>query len=174
MTARIWKKEAFIVFVLFSLCMNNCACTTRWTEETARKEVFHNIKRNINITQYSAIDPNFEENQKALREGRTRVADRFITANSEPSIGYVVSKMDDGDNVRSTMFYGKDGRLLSVRLFSRQSYPRTAYIYCVDKESCRRKNEVYEPGDLMSVSLHISGREKFYFKQNGRFSGHIK
>jgi len=174
MIARIWKKEAFIVFVLFSLCMNNCACTTGWTKETARKEAFHNIKRNINITQYSAIDPNFEENQKALREGRIRVADRLIIAYTEPSKGYAVSKMDDGDNICSSMFYEKDGRLLSVQLFSRQGYPRTACTYCVDKKSYRRKNEVYEPGELMRVSLHISDEEQFYFKQNGHFVAHIK
>ncbi|MBL7073300.1 MAG: hypothetical protein ISS33_05950 [Candidatus Omnitrophica bacterium] len=175
MNARKWKKEAYVVFVLCFLSISNFACAQKWTEETAREEAFRDIKYSIDLTQYPTLDPNFEENQKALREGgRQRIADRFITANPVPPIYYVVSKLGNKGDVQSTMFYGKDGRLLSVRLFSCPGYPRVAYFYCVDKESCRWKDEEYEPGELMSVSLHVSGSEAFYFRHDSRFSGHVK
>ena len=167
------RKIISVVIVLL-LSVSGIACGSRWTEETARLEAFSNIRRNIDISQYQLSDPDYAENQNALTSGKQWVEDRFVSKNPEPPIGYVVSKINRDDFPVITMFYKADGSLISVRLFSKPKYPRTAYIYCVDKEACRYGNSEYESGELMSVSFHVSSEEMFYFNPEGESTGHVK
>ena len=166
------KKTLFIICMTF-LIMCNFACAPKWTEQDARQEAFRDVQYRIDASGYPLIDPDLQENQRALKEGQGRVGDRFISSNPEPPVGYVVSKLDERNRPRITMFYKKDGRLLSVRLFSKPDYPRVAYIYCAEDGYVEDGKE-YKAGELMSVSFHISGREAFYFRPNGRCTGHVK
>ena len=162
---------AVAIAILF---LTHFACAARWTEETARQEAFKDIKHHIDVSKYPAFDPNVMENQKAIREGRQRVANRFVTPNPEPPVGYVVSEVNDKGYPSITMFYGTDGHLVSVREFSGSKFPRTAYIYCINEEDCKYGNKEYKAGELMSVSLHLPGTEAFYFTPDGKMTGHMK
>ena len=152
--------------------ISTLACAAEWTEETARQEAFKDIKRNIEVWEYPAYDPQFTENQAALQQGGGKVADRFVSANPEPPVTYVVSKIGPGGPT-ITMFYAADGRLMSVRIFSRAGYPRSAYAYCV-ADTLENNGKVYKPGELMSVSFHVAGNEMFYFDTEGKLTDHVK
>jgi len=166
------KRIGCILITAF-LSLSHLSCGPVWTEETARKEAFRDVNYNIDITQYPASDPDFQENQNALKTGRGRVGNRFVSSNPEPPVGYVVSTLDKKGHPIITMFYRKDGSLLSVRLFSRPEYPRVAYIYSVEA-AYQEMGKEFKPGELLSVSFHISGREAFYFNPDGQCTGHVK
>jgi len=166
--------KIILALAIATIFVIHLACAARWTEETARQEAFKNIQRYIDVSKYPAFDPNVMENQKAIREGRQRVANRFVTPNPEPPAGYVVSELNAKGYPRITMFYGTDGHLMSIREFSRSELPRTAYIYCINEKDCKFGNKEYKAGELISVSLHLSGREAFYFTPDGKLSGHLK
>lgn len=150
-----------------------CACAAEWTEETARQEAFRDIKRTIEVWEYPAYDPQFTENMQAIQSGGGRFGDRFVTANPEPPVSYIVSKMGSGGAPSITMFYGTDGRLISVRLFSRQEYPRTAYAYCV-ADGLDNGGRIYRSGELMGVAFHVAGNEMFYFDTEGKLTDHVR
>lgn len=145
----------------------NSADEGQWNEESARKEVFKDLKLTTDIKAYPATDPDFIENQKALKNNRQRVADRFITM--EPSInGYMVSKMDDKGHPSITMAYSNTGELLTVRLFSSNTYPRKACVYIV------KGDNTYKPGQLLFVSFHVSDHEMYDFNSEGKCTAHFK
>ena len=166
------KKVSYIsIAILFSVCFFGCG--TRWSEQTARQEAFKNIQHRIDVSKYQVFDPNFEENQKAIQDGQKRVSDRYITKNSEPPISYVVSKLDEKGRPTITMFYGNDGHLVTIRLFSSLDYPRVSYIYCVE-DNLRNGDKIFRSGELMSVSFRPSEHEEYYFLPDKRFSGRVK
>lgn len=167
------KKSCLFFSLILVVGFPQFACASKWTEETAREEAFRNAQGQINISDYPSQDPNFEENQRALQNNEKRVDDRFITANPEPPIGYVVSKIDAKGHALITYFYGADGRLITVRLFSAPDYPRSAYIYCIESE-CADAEKKYKAGELLSVSFHVSDREVFYFGPDGHLNAHLK
>ena len=160
------KIVCIIMTVLICVCPP--ASAERWTEESARQEAFRNIQLQTDVSQYAAVDPDFEENQKALKLGIEELGDRFITKNDEPPVSYVVSFDKDG----KTMFYGSDGHLLAVRTVSGFDYPRSKYIYCV-ASTCDNDGEEVKSGELMSVSIDVSDNEVFYFLPDGRCTGHL-
>lgn len=122
--------------------------------------------------QYAAFDPDFQENQKALKAGIEEIGDRFVTKNDAPPFfGYLVSKLDEKRRPGITMFYGNDGHLMILRIFSQPEYPRIAYMYCVEN-NLRYGGKEFESGELMSVSIRVSEKEDFYFQPDGKFSGH--
>lgn len=159
--------------LFFILALSVIGCGQTWTEESAREKAFQNVKRQIDTSIYPSQDPDFEANQAALREGKGLVDDRFVSANPEPPIGYVVSHLDQNRQARFTHFYGKEGHLISVRLFSGPGFPRSAYIYCAEQE-CRDADPHYVRGELMSVSFHVSPSEVFYFNPEGHLNAHLK
>lgn len=162
-------------FIFLQLCINfyQISYASAWTPEEAREKAFSSIQSRVDISGYPSKDPNFEENQQALKDNKEMVGDRFITANDDPLIAYVVSKLDKQGRPLVTMFYGKDGHLNGVRLFSNIDYPKSAYIYCMQDECNTGKNK-YGVGDLMSVSFHPSEREVFYFSPDRQLDAHIK
>ncbi|MBU1121357.1 MAG: hypothetical protein ABIH71_03390 [Candidatus Omnitrophota bacterium] len=163
------KFSSIILVFLLSMCLG---CQPKWNEETARQKVFRNIQYKIDVSQYPAIDPYYETHQKALENGEEKVSGRFITKNSKPPISYVVSQWDK-KGLRITMFYKENGKLDSIRLFSNPGYPTVASIYCVE-DSCQNGDEKYKSGELMSIALHPSNSETFYFRPDGQFNGHVK
>jgi hypothetical protein len=158
------KKTLTMLMVFLIIC--SFAFGQEWTVESARLEAFGDLKTSIDVAQFPSFDPDFTENQKALREGRERVKDRFVT--NEPSIGaYIVSKLDDKSHPKITMMYNNEGQLLTIRLFSGSVYPRKAYTYVV------KGDEQHKPGKLLMVSFHVSSREMFNFTPQGECTAHI-
>ena len=164
-----WNNMGKIASIILAALI--CACppasAERWTEENARQEAFRNIQLQADVSRYAAVDPDFEENQKALKLNIETVGNRFITKNDDPIISYIVSYMDD-----KTMFYGSDGHLLAVRTVSGFDYPRIKYIYCV-ADTCDNDGKEAKSGELMSVSVDVSDNEVFYFLPDGRCTGHL-
>ena len=146
---------------------------SKWTEETARANAFQNITYKIDVSQYPQVDPDYEDNMQALKNGRKMVGNRFISLNPVPPIAYVVSPINDKGNQEKTMFYREDGHLLSIRLFSAPDYPRIATFYCVD-EQCREVNKCYSRGELSGVSFHVTMGETFFFHPSGECVAHVK
>ena len=166
----MWKIICIAVVVF--LCVPYLGYAQRWTEESARQEAFRDVKYHIDVSPYATVDPDFQENQQALKAGIEEVDGRFITKNDELS-GYLVSKLDKRRRPLITMFYRDDGRLMYIRLFSGMEYPRVAYIYCVE-DNCRDGDKIYQPGELRSISLRVSEREEFYFLPDGKFTGRFE
>ena len=145
----------------------NSANEQQWNEESARKEAFKDLKLTVDIEKYPSFDPDFIENQKALKENKQKVGDRYVTM--EPSIGgYMVSKIDDKGYPLITMAYSNAGELLTVRLFSSNSYPKNAYVYVV------KGDNKYKPGQLLFVSFHVSNHEMYNFNPEGKCTAHFK
>lgn len=80
----------------------------------------------------------------------------------------MVSKIDDKGHPLITMAYSNAGELLSVRLFSSDSYPRKAYVYVV------KGDNKYKPGQLLFVSFHVSDHEMYNFNSEGKCTAHFK
>ncbi|MEI8349475.1 MAG: hypothetical protein WCI77_04935 [Candidatus Omnitrophota bacterium] len=149
------------------LCVFHFGCAQDWNEEKAKQEALRGIKYSIDISQYPAVDPDFDENQQAIKKGQQSIKDRFVTIDTQLPV-YVVSKMDNKKNQQITMFYGMDGRLLIVRLFSSPDYPRASYMYCVGDT----ENGKYQPGQLRSFEFHVSLGHTYFFGADGSFQGH--
>ncbi|MBI3616787.1 MAG: hypothetical protein HY210_00995, partial [Candidatus Omnitrophica bacterium] len=64
--------EKIISIIVTVLICSTCflASAETWTEESARQEAFRNIHLQADVSQYAAVDPDFEENQKALKLNR--------------------------------------------------------------------------------------------------------
>lgn len=84
-----------------------------------------------------------------------------------------MSKLDEERRPRITMFYGSDGHLITVRLFSQPEYPRIAYIYCVEN-NLPSGDKVFKSGELMSVSFRVSREKEFYFNADGKCTGIVR
>lgn len=162
----------FFLSAAIFCCIFFVGCGKQWTVETARREAFKNVQYKIDPSKYASQDPDFLENQEAIKRGQERVEDRYVTQNPEPPIGYVVSRLNKKGKPTITMFYAGDGRLMSMRLFSDLDYPRTAYIYCIEDHLTSGKR-VYRSGELMSVSFRPSKHEEFYFTPEQEFSGRV-
>ena len=162
-------KQLLLFFAISLFALTGCGA--KWTTERAKEEAFRNVRTKIDVSTYPAKDPDFEENQQALKENKNRVSDRFVTA--EPPIGYVVSKLNKEGHAKITFFYKQDGQLIALRLFSTADFPHSAYIYCAANE-CIEGDLKYQTGELMSVSFHPSDIEVFYFRPDGHLNAHIK
>lgn len=170
-----WIRAIVILLAVVGLASRSDG--QEWTEEAARKEVFRDIRWMIDPALYPAKDPDYEENQQAMRDrGSGKVRDRFVSANppgAEP--GYVVSKLQSDGLPDMSMQFAPDGRSVSARLFSVEDYPRAAYIYCLSSD-CPVTGERRQarPGELVSLSFHPSATEVFYLDVQGRLTMHRK
>ena len=156
-------KKVFLILFFFIAAG---ASAQNWDVESARKEAFRNIQHKIDITAFSSQDPKYTENLQAIKQGRKRVENRFITGNTE---GYIVSELDEEGNQKMSFFYDRSGHLLIVRLISKSDFPRTEYLYCAEKQCLPGNGKTYEKGDLMRVTFHAQPAELFYFTPNGKF-----
>ena len=96
-----------IIFVLvFFLQSNFCWA---WDEASARQEAFRKVQHKIDISLYPNRDPYYQENLKAIKEGRNRVSNRFITVED---FGYVVSELNENGKQKITMFYDRHATIL--------------------------------------------------------------
>ena len=147
-----------------------------WTTEKAKEQAFQNVQTKIDVTKYPSQDPNFEENQAALKQDNKHVGGRFVTkATAGNYVVFEEIKEGEGSLPAQTMFYNKNGHLISIRLSPQKDYPRVAYIYCVQNECEHRKGggPAYQSGSLMSVSLHLENGEMFYFTDGGELIRHF-
>ena len=165
--------KKIIVITSIGLFFFFFGCGKRWTVEGAKQEAFSRVPAQFDISKYPKQDPNFKENQEALKKGEQIVDNRFVTDSPGPPVGYIVSDMIGKGIADMTTFYYPDGRALSIRVFSGPKLPRAAYIYCLD--ICDSgKGEIYQTGELVSVAWHVSDREVFYFSPKGKLNGHLR
>jgi len=157
-----------IILVLVLILQSNFCFA--WDEASARKEAFKNIQQKLDISQYLDYDPYHQENLKAMKEGRNRVGNRYMTVHD---FGYMVSEIDENGEQKITMSYDSEGNLKIVRLISAAGFPRTEYVYCASKQ-CKNYGKTYNKGDLMRVTFHPEIKELFFFKPDGTFDGMVR
>ena len=142
-----------------------------WTAESAKTAAFQKIEKKMDISVYPSKDPNYQENLKALKEGRKRIGNHFVTPED---FGYVVSELAEDKTPKITMTYGKDGHLMSIRIFSSLDFPRTAGIYCGEEECPCPHNALCAKGELLLVHFFPSKDEAFYFNNEGHLDFHVR
>lgn len=143
-----------------------------WTVESARGAAFRLYKGKAELSRFSAKDPDFALSQKLIKKSKGqggRLPDRFITV--EKNGNYVVSLFDEKKIPKVTVFYTREGKTESLRVYSGQEYPRASFIYCYD--TCPGpRGEPKKSGDLLGVTWHVSEAEAFYYDINGRLLFH--
>lgn len=154
-----------VCLVAFVMLLPKILFAANWTVESARAEAFHNTEKKIDISAYPSQDPNVRENQVALKEGKQRIGNRYVTSED---FGYLVSELDESGNAKITMTYANDGHLMSVRIFSSSTYPRTGIVYCGPH------NTECSEGELIFVHFYPSKDETFYFNREGKLDIHIR
>lgn len=160
--------------LLVLLCLVVCGCAEPWTEEAAREEAFRNVEMKIDVSRYPAVDPNFEENLQAMNTGKRKVANRFITKEPPGSyFGYIVSELDKKGNQKSTLFCDNEGNVMCLRIFSGDKFPKAAYMYAM-QDGYDSGKKIFNAGELTSLSLDTSPRERFVFNADGSLQGRLR
>lgn len=167
------RKIVLLFLFLLFFVRQPSGCAEQWNEESARQAAFQNISKIIDVSPYAGKDPNFGENQSVLQRGGGEVANRFVTANPEPPISYVVSLLDMNGVPTMTTFYDREGFALTVRLFSSEKYPRRGLIYCVTDFS-DTDGKKHKAGELLSIHFQISSAEAYYFEPEGKCTYHAQ
>jgi hypothetical protein len=133
-----------------------------WTVEMARDEAFRQAKPIIDVSQYSSLDPNFLENQQAVKKGGGQSHGRTVTVfHQGNSIYYGV----DG------RFYLENGALIAVQFTVGEGYPKKVYKHAASNIF---ETSGIQSGQLMTVGITIRPEESFLFDAKGRLLAHWK
>ena len=142
-----------------------------WTVESAKEEVFKDAKSYVALSNYPAIDPNFNENKELINKNQLNSKGRKITIYSNDWYGIVYDDM-----VTEEYHYNAEGKLLAVdfsipakNIYTRddlKKYPKES-LY---PAKCYK--HIYPSGKIASISLIVKEGESYVFKPSGELLGH--
>jgi len=149
-------KKLLLVFSLFFIFINPVNCQQvlkagiekEWTVDSAREEAFKNVVYQINIRDYSSIDPDLIENKEAIIKGLKNIKGKAITVFSNGGYG-----IKDGT---IGYYYDDSGNLNGIELYDSENvYPGKSYKYS------------YPSGLLLHVAIKVKPRNSYDFKPDG-------
>ena len=128
----------------------------KYTVKQAREEAFSNVEYTLpqspqSIIKANLTDPNYKENQKAIKYNNVDLNDRHITlyANGDYTIIYK-------NNLYYEYYYNSQGKLNLIGKRTGLVYPTQSYKYNVS-------------GKLEEVNFYISQDICYIFSANGKF-----
>ena len=157
------SKLKIIITVMITMFLMNSTAESyiikgrvTYTVKEAREEAFTGMPERIDMTPYKGMlrDPYYEENQKAIKNKKSKCKNRFLMSYMDNSYSYSYIK----DNIR-VYYYEKDGRLLFLEIRTSDDYPRKAVKYD-------------SSGVWQSVTLELSIKEQFVFDADKKLIGH--
>lgn len=139
-----------------SACAKTLKGAVSYTVEAARKEAFANVEYTIpqSIIDSNLVDPNFEENKKAIKNGSKELGDRYITHYSNGGYGIIYK-----NNLYYEFYYKDNGNLDSIGKRTGLTCPTKSYVFKTN-------------GNLEEIHLYVSLQDTFIFKPNGELSAH--
>lgn len=153
------KKLVLLILTIF-LTMPAGATTltggVTYTVESARKEAFANVEYKLpqKLIDSNRIDPNFEENKRAIKKGESEFGDRYLTQFSAGGYGLVYK-----DNLYFEFNYASNGKIESIGKRSGLKCPVKLYKY-------NQQNE------LIQIALYVTLKENYIFEPNGQLIAH--
>lgn len=133
-----------------------------WTVEMARDAAFRQAKPMIDVSHYPSMDPDFFENQQAVKKGGGQSHGHTVTVfNQGHSIYYGV----DGK------FYLETGALIAVQFTVGEGYPKKVYKHAASNVF---ETAGIQSGQLMTVGITIRPDESFLFDAKGTLLAHWK
>ena len=127
-----------------------------YTVNEARQIAFENIQHKIDMNNYKNhfVDPNFEENLKALQKGKKKYKDRYLNKYSDTTYGIMYKS-----NLYVVYYYTQKGKLYAIDIYNKKSYPKKAVKYNIN-------------GDFEGVMLDLTRKEAYIFNINKKLEAH--
>ena len=154
-------KRFFAIFIFITISLPSFSETTLQgqisiNEKTARNTAFENITENFpnKLLLANIIDPNYEENQNALRSGKINLKNRELCKFSSGIYGVRYKN----DPYRA-YYYTKDGRLDYTDEKSRLSYPHNVTTYNLK-------------GNPIGSAYYVSKYEQYIFDKDKNLTTH--
>ena len=128
----------------------------KYTVKQAREEAFANVEYTLpqSIIKANLTDPNYKENQKAIKLGATELPDRSIGYFSDG--GYAIIYKN---NKYIVYYYKENGKLYSIEKRESLIAPTKSFDYNVE-------------GKLESITLILSPVDMYIFNLKGELKGH--
>jgi hypothetical protein len=155
------KKILSVILILFlslpasALLLEGNA---QYNVESAREEVFNNIKyklNNKNIQEF-LTDPNYSNNYKSLKNGKTKVADRILALFSDGTYGVRYLK-----NPYHNYYYDNTGLLFKLDVLDKPFYVYPHKSIAYDRQ-----------GLFMNATFVISKDEQYLYDSKQNLIGH--
>ena len=147
----------FIFFLSSSAFSETLKGGIYYNVNTARSLAFENIETKININKYKKhfIDTNKKENLIALKQGKTKYKNRYLTRFSDGSYSIRYSSQN-----LTSYYYNIHGHLDYIEFDEKHNtYPSKRLSYNID-------------GDLDSIILNVTPNEQFVFDVNKKLVAH--
>ena len=127
-----------------------------YTVNEARQIAFENVQYKIDMSHYKNhfVDPNFEENLKALKKGKKKYKNRYINHFSNNTYGIMYKS-----NLYVVYYYTQKGKLFAIDIYNKKSYPKKAVKYSIN-------------GDLDGIILDLSSNEGYMFNAQKKLEAH--
>ncbi len=153
-------KKLILFFILFCITNTTYAYTIKagisLTVNEARTISFENVTPQIDISKYKKyfFDKNYKKNQNALKKGKYRYQNKYLTlfSNNSYAITYLYHK-------EIGFYYNSNGHLILIEYDLNKNYPVKRVRYDIN-------------GNLDSVSLSTSNKEDFIFDINKKLIAH--
>ena len=128
----------------------------KYTVKQAREEAFSNVEYTLpqSIIKANLTDPNYKENQKAIKLGATELKDRYIQHFSDGGYGIAYKT-----NLYNVYYYKRDGLLDVIEIWESLTPPMKTMRYNIH-------------GDLEEISLFITAENSYVFDINGNLKCH--
>ena len=128
----------------------------KYTVKQAREEAFANVEYTLpqSIIKANLTDPNYKENQKAIKLGATELKDRYIQHFSDGGYGIIYKK-----NLYFVYYYKKNGKLDGIEKRESLYTPMKTFRYNSD-------------GNLEEISLFLTQNNSYIFNINGELQCH--
>lgn len=133
-----------------------------WTVQKARNEALANLLPVIDVSSFQPIDPNYQQNRKAIAKRQTKLGSRTITIFDDHSYNILE------DCAPISYYYTQKGELEAVQ------YPATSAPRCPKHYPNKDYKYSYPDGQLMFIGLNASFGDNFLFSPNGQLVVHWK
>ncbi len=134
-----------------------------WTIPEAREEVFKGAQGVIDTWGFPTVDPNRQENFKAIALKKGIVANRQITVFNDKSYGVTE------ECSLETRYYDPVGALTMIQL---DSTPGFSNDYCEMPFPSKALRYDYPSGRLIQAAFSTSEKNDYVYEADGSFLGH--
>lgn len=142
-----------------------------WTVDSAREEVFKDLKEWVDLSQYAPIDPKFKENRKLINKNKLETKNRHITVFSD---GWYAIRYYN--NMTESYYYTPEGNL---RVVEYSYYAKNVYTmddiskYSVDELfPSKDYQHQYPSGKMMRIRISPKYMDEYCFKPDGELIQH--
>ena len=154
-------RKFFLLFILICFTTSYVFAFTikggiSFSVNQARNIAFLKTPQKIDIYAYKNyfVDPNIEENLKALQKGKKKYKDRIISIFDDNSYGIIYK-----ENKKIGYYYDNQGKLVFIEIKLNTKYPYTAAMYNIK-------------GELENTRVTVTPSETFIFDTNKKLQSH--